>query len=659
MIVAGSVLALLLMGLAVDGFVNPIDDEDDDNGPELEGAEDLSDQSGEGDALTDLLSANDPAAGSEPLSYTPFDEVATETEEEAALAAEEGRVEDEWAQEESAREFVDVNAVTEMENGEDVAYVEAFDTTTDTLVLEFEGTAADAPEIDVEFDAEEDAAIVQANGIPVTLVEGAEDMTVDHIRIVMTGEETALQPQVLPSAEGIVDPLFDETGEEAVARDQGALGPQTLSLPDVSEPTLDEKALLHDPANDEAQTLPLLEDIEPTAFEDLLPRDLGSDGPLTLTHAEGLDPTEVDLTEVDLTEGLDPLESADQTISETPQTRDTGIEGPQTQLTPEDIVLPVEETLDVVDPLPELPLVDVEDAVDVVETIVDPVTDVVDTITDGLPGIEAINAILDQVTDGMTGIGGIDEMLDARTEMDDAFGTGGEDALTGTFNDDMVTGGSGQDALFGDEGNDTLQAGAGNDELHGDFGNDQLDGGTGFDFLDGGEGDDTLDGGGDRDLLFGGEGDDVLYGGAADDFLSGGMGADMLNGGSGNDVLDGTFGTDGYDKDDGDVLWGGTGDDTLILGQGDIAHGGAGADTFLSGSYVENAEVAGRVEDFDPGEDRIEVIFDPSENPDPMLEVQDFADGTGADIILNGEVILSVAGAQGLDPNMIELQAIA
>lgn len=656
MIVAGSVLALLLMGLAVDGFVNPIDEEDDHNGPELEGAEDLSDQSGEGDGLTDLLSANDPAAGSEPLSYTPLDEVEAETEEEAAVAAEEGRADDALAQEESTREFVDVNAVTEMENGEDVAYVEAFDTTTDTLVLEFEGTTADAPEIDVEFDAEEDAAIVQANGIPVTLVEGAEDMTVDHVRIVMTGEETALEPQVLPSADEIVDPLVDETGEEAAARDQGTLGPQTLSPPVVPEPTPDEEALLHDPANDEAQTLPLPEDIEPADIEDLLPRDLGTDGPQTLILSEGLDPTEIDLTEVTLTEGLEPLESADQAISETSLTRDTGIEGPQTQLTPEDSVLPVEETLNVVDPLPELPMVEVED---VVETIVDPVTDVVDTITDGLPGIEAINAILDQVTDGMTGIGGIDEMLDARSEMDDAFGTGGEDALTGTFNDDMVTGGSGQDALFGDEGNDTLQAGAGNDELHGDFGNDQLDGGTGFDFLDGGEGDDTLDGGGDRDLLFGGEGDDVLYGGAADDFLSGGMGADMLNGGSGNDVLDGTFGNDGSDKDDGDVLWGGTGDDTLILGQGDTAHGGAGADTFVSGSYVENAEVAGRVEDFDPGEDRIEVIFDPSENPDPMLEVQDFADGTGADIILNGEVILSVAGAQGLDPNMIELQAIA
>lgn len=96
-----------------------------------------------------------------------------------------------------------------------------------------------------------------------------------------------------------------------------------------------------------------------------------------------------------------------------------------------------------------------------------------------------------------------------------------------------------------------------------------------------------------------------------------------------------------------------------MIGHGDIATGGAGADVFTSGAYVETAEIAGTVNDFDPFQDRIEVIFDPDLTPNPMLEVQDFDDGSGADIILDGEVILSVIGAQGLDPNMIDLRAVA
>lgn len=608
MIVAGSILAMLLMGLAVDGFVNPADEENDDTSPELEAEEDLSDPSDEGTGLTDLLSANDPAP--EPLGYSALDEIEPETQEEAALTAEEDHADDDWTLAEASRDFVDVHAVTAIESGEDIPYVEAFDTGTDTLVLEFEGTAADVPEIDVTYDSAEDAALVLANGLPVTLVEGASEMTTDHVRIVMSEEDALTEPQVLPAED-------EMPGEEETMRDPGLNGPQTLSLPTgpepITEPAFDRDDLPRDPGNDDAQTLPISDDIEPTVAEDLSTRDPGTDGPQTLAVDETLTQPGPNVAEA----------------------RDLATDGPQTQITSQNIALPVEETVE------------------------DTVTDVVDTITDGVPGSEAINAIMDQVTGEMYGIGGIDEMLDARTGMDDAFGTGGNDALTGTFNDDLLTGGPGQDALFGDEGDDTLQGGAGNDELHGDFGNDLLEGGSGVDFLDGGEGDDMLDGGGDRDLLFGGDGDDVLYGGAADDFLSGGMGSDMLDGGSGNDVLDGTFGTDGTDKDDGDVLWGGTGDDTLILGAGDVAHGGDGADTFVSGSYVENAEVAGRVEDFDPGEDRIEVIFDASQDPDPTLEVQDFADGSGADIILNGEVILSVAGAQGLDPNMIELRSIA
>ncbi|MBL4627846.1 MAG: hypothetical protein JKY00_07385 [Roseicyclus sp.] len=574
MIVAGSVLALLLMGLAVDGFINPGDDEADDLTADAEGEEDLSDQSGaSGDALSELLFPDEDTAeydtsadenGAEQLAYSPLDVVEPQGEEDDTANAEasEGRADADWATAEDSAAvegFLDVETVTELADGEEVAYVEVFDTETDTLVLEFDGTPDEAPIIDIDHTQEDDAAVVLSNGVPVTLIEGAGDMTADHVRVIMSGDEAGLDPQILLSGAS--------EGE-----------PENEPLPD-----------------------------------------LGDDAPAESAPAEV-------------------------------NARDAGFDGPSILPGPGELVPDTEE---------DVPGTGEVIPGDVVENVIDPVVDVVETISDGLPEADAINTILDDVIDNMIDVGGTGEMLDARTGIDDVFGTGGDDAQTGTFNNDMVTGGDGQDALFGDEGNDTLQAGAGNDELYGDLGNDNLQGGDGVDFLSGGEGHDTLYGGAGRDLLFGGEGDDLLHGGAADDFLQGGLGADTLSGGSGNDVLDGVFSHGDVDQDGADVLRGGDGDDTLIIGQGDTAQGGDGADTFISGDYIETADIAGHVEDFHPGEDRIEVIFDAVANPNPVIEVQDFADGSGADIILNGEVILSVSGAQGLDPSLIDLRGVA
>lgn len=565
MIVAGSVLALLLMGLAVDGFVNPVDEDPDDHASESGAEEDqpaLGDDANNGLEQMLFPDAADEDAAPEAFTYGPLD---TAEDEDTSEDAAEARADDAWNIAQASlmgQDLVDVEATTSIEGAEDVPYVEAFDPATDVLVLEFDGASVDAPVIEIDHESEDEAALVLANGLPVTLVEGASDMTADHVRVVMRDDEDA-------------DPVPN--------RADAASGPQILTLPpEFGDPLLDTDAdLRHDEGAPQVRPVP--PELEATPQLDLGDSDL-------------VDPTAID----------------------------TPVVGP----------------------------VDLPDPVDLLE-------DVVETIEDGIPAADILDATLDQISDDLSDIGGMDEMLDARVAIGDAFGTGGTDALTGTFNNDMVQGTDGQDALFGDEGDDTLTAGAGNDEVHADIGNDVLHGEAGIDFLDGGEGNDTLDGGGDRDLLFGGDGDDVLYGGAAADFLQGGMGADMLNGGSGNDVLDGTFGTGTADSDDADTLWGGDGDDTIILGQGDSAHGGAGADTFTSGSYLEDAAIAGHVNDFNPGEDRIEVIFDPEQNPDPLVEVEDFADGTGANILLNGEVILSVSGAQGLDPNLIDLREMA
>ncbi len=605
MIVAGSVLAMLLMGLAVEGFVNS-EDEDEDTSSDADRVNDAVDQSGiPGTALSDLLFAaegdeNDEdayplsaASGAAPFNYTPLDQIELGDQDgesgiSEALAdpfrdeASEERADAEWASlaESSASsgtgDFLEVEDLTGLDDGSEVSFVTQFNTDTDELVLEFDGTYDEAPEIEIDHTSEDDAAVVLANGIPVSLVDSAPGLTADHVRVVMSGEAVAEAHQVQHGGHEEEDEVRDAHAEEPV--DQPSESPEA---PDVLSNEIEAPESLRTALETGPQVLPnQLADLPPPQISPELPTD--------------------------------------------PAVADT------------EFLL-----------------------ADPVETVLDPVETIVDEISDGLPLADELTGLLDDISTGLTGMGSTADMLDARDDIDPAFGTGGEDAQTGTFNDDRILGGSGQDALFGDEGDDTLQAGAGNDELHGDTGNDVLEGGAGIDFLDGGEGHDTLDGGADRDLLFGGDGDDVLLGGAAADFLSGGMGSDTLNGGSGDDVLNGTFTGGSSDQDDGDVLWGGDGNDTLIIGRDDVAHGGAGSDTFVAGDYIEDADVAGHVADFNPSEDRIEVIFDPDVDPNPRLEVHDFEDGSGADIVLNGSVILSVSGAQGMDPNLIDLRAVA
>lgn len=269
----------------------------------------------------------------------------------------------------------------------------------------------------------------------------------------------------------------------------------------------------------------------------------------------------------------------------------------------------------------------------------------------------------DQMAHGLPCGGTIQDMLQGRQIMSGLLGENPYDAYTGGPGNDAMTGTHGGDAMFGNEGDDTLIGGDGADELCGDEGDDSIFGGNGQDFLVGGDGNDTIYGGADGDMVFGSDGDDLLYGDAGDDVLQGGFGADTLFGGDGNDTLDGTYsgGLNGFgpfDEDQADQLFGGDGDDMIMIGAGDVATGGEGRDIFITGSYIEIADVAGHVTDFDPTQDVIEVVFDPTLTPAPVISVVDFPDGTGADILFNGQVILTVSGAQGLDPSDIQLREI-
>jgi Ca2+-binding RTX toxin-like protein len=220
--------------------------------------------------------------------------------------------------------------------------------------------------------------------------------------------------------------------------------------------------------------------------------------------------------------------------------------------------------------------------------------------------------------------------------------TGGEDKISNVENavggagDDAILGDLGPNALFGGGGNDALDGNAGDDKLYGMGGNDSLDGQAGNDVVAGGDGADTLMGGAGADWIAGyagvdtvsyegyilpvtvildgvandgaaGEGDfvasdvenivggsagDKLIGSSGSNTLVGGPGADTLSGGDGNDLLDGGAGTDTlHGGNDADTLVGGTENDKLYGEAGyDVLQGGPGSDAFDGGSEGDTAD---------------------------------------------------------------------
>jgi Ca2+-binding RTX toxin-like protein len=141
--------------------------------------------------------------------------------------------------------------------------------------------------------------------------------------------------------------------------------------------------------------------------------------------------------------------------------------------------------------------------------------------------------------------------------------------LIGTFglhgtdvNDTMYVRSGFGGRLFGGGGNDALVGGDQGDILDGEAGNDNLYGGAGDDVLDGGAGNDTVSGGDGDDVLCGGKGNDTLSGGAGDDVyvIGSGHGQDTINnGGGGVDVLK-------FEDLDPAALWFGQSSANLVIG---------------------------------------------------------------------------------------------
>lgn len=242
------------------------------------------------------------------------------------------------------------------------------------------------------------------------------------------------------------------------------------------------------------------------------------------------------------------------------------------------------------------------------------------------------------------------DLLEAFGGSDQISAGEGSDLINSRGGNDHVASGAGNDGVWAGDGNDSVWADEGNDSVYGDAGDDTLSGGDGKDSLAGCEGDDSLIGGAGNDSLLGGQGDDWLDGGEDDDWLSGGDGNDYLSGKAGSDVLDGGTGDDtisGVETEGGqqtDFVNGGDGNDQLILGAGDFASGGDGSDEFVLQEWLNESAVT-QISDYDPGHDRLVIVYDASVHTYPELTVEPNLGGSGHSIFIDGSKVAVVIGA--------------
>ncbi|WGI21412.1 calcium-binding protein [Amylibacter sp. IMCC11727] len=237
----------------------------------------------------------------------------------------------------------------------------------------------------------------------------------------------------------------------------------------------------------------------------------------------------------------------------------------------------------------------------------------------------------------------------------------GDDRLTGGDGDDTLSGGAGDDVLTDWSGNNHMFGGDGDDTLRGGFEDDaisHLHGGAGDDLITDGESDATIFGGDGEDVIVSGHGTGDVFGGAGDDDIATGIDTDVVHGDSGDDTIT-AIGTD--TEGEVDEVYGGEGNDELHIRGATEAYGGEGEDTFTSyfNTWVEEAPT---VMDFDAAEDRLEVDIYSHEGRQELddfdVDVQDFEDGSGASIFVDGVEVMRIPGAQGLDLADVQLNLV-
>ncbi|CAK0778045.1 hypothetical protein CCP3SC15_590006 [Gammaproteobacteria bacterium] len=142
--------------------------------------------------------------------------------------------------------------------------------------------------------------------------------------------------------------------------------------------------------------------------------------------------------------------------------------------------------------------------------------------------------------------------------VNNAYGSIGNDTLTGDGNANWLVGNAGSDTFNAGAGDDVLfideedrqaniHGGAGRDiaQVIGDAGVTLNLAQSGIEIARGGRGGDLLSGGGRSSVFIGGGGgNDIIIGGAANDALSGEDDNDLIDGGAGNDIVRGQRGMD-------------------------------------------------------------------------------------------------------------------
>jgi Ca2+-binding RTX toxin-like protein len=88
-----------------------------------------------------------------------------------------------------ASDMLDVTETVLLADGVAVPIVRDFDPETDRLVLDFTGRQDEAPFITINLEASPGNAVVEADGVPVTLVLRATRMTCEHVVVVMNPPE--------------------------------------------------------------------------------------------------------------------------------------------------------------------------------------------------------------------------------------------------------------------------------------------------------------------------------------------------------------------------------------------------------------------------------------------------------------------------------------
>lgn len=176
---------------------------------------------------------------------------------------------------------------------------------------------------------------------------------------------------------------------------------------------------------------------------------------------------------------------------------------------------------------------------------------------------------------------GVSTGNDTFTNIERAFGTRGDDVITGDGNANY---------LFDEEGDDMVYGGAGNDRFYGYEGDDYYDGGSGSDYL-----------------YFSSMTDEVtinLQAGTAVGAVTGNdtfVNIEHALGSKGDDTIIGS--------DEANYLYGYHGDDVIDGGAGqDTLYGHAGADRFVFSSLTDSTTVyVDRINDFEQGSDLIDV----------------------------------------------------